>query len=81
MIRFIDLGEQIGIPGIKHFAWWDTITDEFLEFSTSLIWETWDQFEADYRFSFPTTEKILKGYIPNPERLARFKRLFPKEWP
>lgn len=80
MIRFIDLGDQI-VEGTREFAWWDTVTDTFLQFSGEQTWETWDQFETDFKFSFPTTEQIVKGDVPTEEKLARFKRLFPEEWP
>jgi len=80
MIRFIDLGDQI-LEGQRKFAWWDTIHDEFFSFSLEQAWETWKEFQDAYRLSFPTTDEIASGNVPNPEELARFKGLFPKEWP
>ncbi len=80
MIRFIDLGDQI-LEGQREFAWWDTITDQFLEFSTSQRWENWKEFEVDFRLHFPTTEQVVSGDTPRADKLERFKRLFPKKWP
>jgi len=80
VIRFIDLGDQI-LEGTREFAWWDTITDEFLEFSGDQAWETWKDFEFDFRSHFPTTDQIVKGDVPSKELLERFKRLFPKKGP
>lgn len=41
MKRFIDLrGQGTGY----RFAWYDTIRDEFEEFSTEQVWDTWDDF-------------------------------------
>ena len=69
MIRFIDIGDQIFIDGeTKSFAWFDTITDEFLTFSGSQTWDSWNEFVDDYNFQKGTPE-----ILP----LSRFKRLFP----
>lgn len=71
MIRFIDIGDQIFIDGeTKSFAWFDTITDEFLIFSDCQAWDSWNDFVDDYNF-----EKD----IPEILSLNRFKHLFPKE--
>lgn len=80
MIRFIDLGDQI-LEGQRQFAWWDTVTDTFLQFSGNQTWQNWDDFRVDYLFSFPKGEQIVSGETYEPNEILRFKRLFLKEWP
>jgi hypothetical protein len=46
MKRFIDLTHQIH-SGNK-FAWYDTVVDQFEEWSGICTWETWEEFELDY---------------------------------
>jgi hypothetical protein len=77
MIRFIDLGEQIG--GIddthfcRHFAWYDTVYDEFVGHDQQFVWETWKEFEEFLSF--------YKTKIPRySEKLKRFRSLFPDDW-
>jgi hypothetical protein len=73
MIRFIDLGDQI-IEDYPQFAWFDTITDTFIEMSGDQTWDNWEEFEESYNI-----EKEA-GNIPESWPLERFKRLFPKDW-
>lgn len=47
MIRFINLTNQI-IQGVKEFAFFDTVTDKFVEFSGSQTWITIEDFKQDY---------------------------------
>jgi len=70
MIRFIDLTDQI-CDGEREFAWFDTITDRFLEFSTFQTWDNWKDFASDY----------LDDIDENPsfEELERFRTLYPWE--
>ena len=74
MIRFINLTGQILIDDDEpHFAWFDTITDEFMGFNGSQDWHTWDEFKED----FLTDSKVLQYPLCNIyEELKRFKRLF-----
>jgi hypothetical protein len=45
MIRFIDLrGQGTGY----RFAFWDTVTDQFFQFSGSQAWDTADDFCRDF---------------------------------
>lgn len=68
MIRFIDLTGQIFIDDNEpHFAWFTTITDEFLEFNGSCEWNTWKECEEDMRImcikdnmGFDDIEKYVK---------------------
>ena len=61
MIRFIDLGDQITLDGTKEFAWFDTITERFIEFNGTHVWDSWEYFESD---------------AEGDEDMDRFKRLF-----
>jgi hypothetical protein len=47
MIRFVEIAGQID-RGMLEFAWFDTITDTFLEFGGDQIWETWTQFAESF---------------------------------
>jgi hypothetical protein len=46
MIRFIDLGKQIGIDEEwpREFAFFDTVSDKFLKFGNEQVWESWNDF-------------------------------------
>jgi len=66
MIRFIDLGEQI-LEGQKSFAWFDTITDTFIEYDGYQTWDSWEDFAYSYH-----QEKVYSKFRP----LERFKKLF-----
>ena len=50
MIRFINIGEQI-CDGGSDFAWWDTVTDEFIRIYGETVWESWSDFEGDYSYA------------------------------
>lgn len=64
MIRFVDLREaDIG----ERFAWWDTITDRFIEYAGYQAWYDMHEFMDDH------TDGVLNY------ELDRFKRLAP-EW-
>ena len=49
MLRFIQLGDQIKVlsEGNEDFAWYDTVTDSFLKFSGSVVWDSWEDFVED----------------------------------
>jgi len=69
MIRFIDLGTQICHPDdddpIPEFAFYDTVTDRFLEIEGTQTWASWNDFEDDY------DEYVNYKFYP----LERFKSL------
>lgn len=46
MIRFIDLGKQIGLDEEwpREFAFFDTCTARFVEFNGEQVWESWEDF-------------------------------------
>ena len=67
MLRFIDLKNQI-TPYEKEFAWFDTVTDTFLELNGSQFWSSWNEFLED-----------LSEDIDWLQDLERFKRLAPPE--
>ncbi len=61
MIRFVYIGSQI-VDNSTDFAWFNTVTDQFIEFNGTHVWADWDEFEGDY------TDKGVE--------LSRFKRLY-----
>ena len=70
VIRFIDLGRQIGLDDQwpREFAFYDTVTDTFVNFKGSETWETVD----DFRYDFDP----LMGW-----ELSRFIDKIPAGWP
>lgn len=49
MIRFINIGTQISLDArIRHFAFYNTITDSFMSWNGSATWETAEEFKSDY---------------------------------
>ena len=48
MIRFVDLGTQLDLPSgvedgdylVRHFAFYDTVVDRFVEFDGEMVWST-----------------------------------------
>ena len=66
MIRFVDLTGQIYLDDELCFAWWDTISDRFMEFDECVKFVTWKEFVDAY----------LDSDCPYP--LDRFTSLFPK---
>lgn len=66
MIRFIDIGDQI-MDECQAFAWYDTVTDSFIECSSDQVWDSWEEFVVSHEWE------------PNPRPpLERFRSLFPK---
>ncbi len=62
MIRFIELADQIDLYPEEHcIAWFDTVTDKFLEYNGTHTWDCWKDFEGDYEGN----------------NIERFKTLFP----
>jgi len=47
MIRFINLTNQI-TEDTKEFAFYNTVTDKFIEFSENQTWQSIDDFIQDY---------------------------------
>ena len=47
MLRFINLKGQL-TEGNSDFAWYDTVTDKFLEFNGIQVWDRWEEFLADF---------------------------------
>ena len=77
MIRFINLTGQIYVvppnDSEPHFAWFDTIVDEFMRFNDSQEWNNWNEFVDDL------TEHLKEDNISQNEAteiLERFKRLY-----
>jgi hypothetical protein len=70
MIRFIDVGSQVGLDETwpRQFSFWDTVTDRYIELDGEQMWSTWAEFEETYL-----------GAASRPHNLERFKSLCP-EW-
>jgi hypothetical protein len=54
MIRFVYIGNQIDCTSTsekpsEQFAWWDTITDSFMEFDHQVVFDSWEEFENAVR--------------------------------
>ena len=77
MIRFINLTGQIFIDDPElHFAWFDTIIDQFMRFNCSQEWNTWEEFKGDllqhchdHNMSPEVTARCLLRF----EKLFQFK--------
>ena len=67
MIRFIDIGAQID-ENKRYFAWFDTVTDQFMLIGGEHIFDSWNDFEVSWKCSARLVE------------LERFNILFPKNW-
>ncbi len=75
MIRFINLTGQILIDDTEpHFAWYDTIHDEFMEFNGSQDWHSWNEFVEDLIIHIKD-DRDWSEKIAN-EVLGRFHKLF-----
>lgn len=70
MIRFIDIGKQVGLDEEwgREFCFWNTVTDRFIEFAGHQMWRSWEDFREDYEY-----EKTL------PYPIERFKNVCP-DW-
>jgi len=77
MIRFINLTGQILIDDPEvNFAWFDTITDEFITFCGCQDWNTWKEFEQDLVLHY--SRKVLELDTKDIQKMiSRFKRLYP----
>lgn len=51
MIRFIDLGKQIGLDDEwpREFAFYNTVPDLFIQGAGSQVWDNWKDCELDLR--------------------------------
>ena len=67
MIRYIDLTDQIH-DDIYCFAWWNTVTEMFMELNECFVWYSWEEFLLDYRRD--------NLYAKHP--LDRFAGLYPR---
>lgn len=67
MLRYIDLHDQIYDK--PRFAWYSTVTDDFLSVNGQTTWECWEEFEAEYL-------EYLKDSPHIKYDLERFRHLF-----
>jgi hypothetical protein len=58
--------KDVMFEGANQFAWFDTVTERFLEYAGTQVWDSWDDFAEDF-------SEI------NGRELQRFLSLFPKE--
>ena len=65
MIRFVDLGQQIDGDGPRHFAFFNTVTDQFMTFDGEEVFETVEEFKLAASGSY---------------QLDRYLGLIPKDW-
>ncbi len=84
MIRFIDLGDQI-VEDSHKFAWYDTksMEGEFLHFDGRQVWDSWDEFEADFWSEISYQGEEESAYLPPKkarEDLARLKKAMVSGW-
>jgi len=74
MIRYINIGDQI-TEGKSQFAWWNTVTNNFMEFNEEQRWDSWEEFERGFWIEV----KCREGWpheISEPKKyLKRFKGL------
>lgn len=72
MIRFIDLGKQMGLDEVwpREFCFYTTITSHFVRLADEDIFRSWDEFEAHYN-----TELMEYGQVA--WELDRFRALCP----
>jgi len=86
MIRFINLTGQIYVvppdDSDPHFAWFDTITDGFMEFNDSQEWHTWNDFVDDltiylkeHHKNSPPVDNVFHEKRKD-EILSRFRKLY-----
>ncbi len=70
MIRFINLKGQIYLEDEPCFAFYNTITDEFITLIGNQTWDDWKEFEKDY----------YSSNITHNWDIDRFKSLIPEDF-
>jgi hypothetical protein len=62
LIRFVDLGKQLGLDDEwpRQFAFFDTISDTFMEINGSQVWDSWMSFHADAAQDTDVDEEMFK---------------------
>jgi len=73
MIRFVNLKGKIFNDEDNYFAWYDTITERFLEFSGHQIFISWEDFEEEFNEFLKDDLAIRKHNFTD---LERFRKLF-----
>ena len=65
MIHFIDLGEQI-LEGERKFAFYNTVSDMFLNYNGNQVWNKWVDFQTDviWHLSVEQGQDIFKRLEP-----------------
>lgn len=65
MVRFVDLGKQLAVDETdpewpRQFAFFDTISDTFMEINGSQVWDTWIDFHTDACQDTDVDEALFK---------------------
>ena len=77
MIRFVNVTGQITFASDDFwFAWYDTITDTFMEFNNTQVWSSWKEFEEDLNksnniHSLEKFKELYKGQKDNVTKLYK----------
>jgi len=72
MIRYVDLTGQLTLEDDEfYFAWYDTITDQFLSFAGQQTFSSWDDFMEAFK-EYVRDEGPTHGY----RDLSRFYGLY-----
>jgi hypothetical protein len=70
MIRYVNIpAEAEVIPGSPAFAFFDTVTDRFVELAGSQVWANWHDFAQDFEADPPNSCQPID----------RFRNLLPPE--
>jgi hypothetical protein len=77
MIRFVDLGKQLGLDAEwpRQFCFFDTIYSSFLSFDGEEVWENWEDCETAIREESKNSSADLNNLEPY---IARLKSLTQK---
>jgi hypothetical protein len=69
MIRFVDVGRQLGLDEEwpRQFAFFNTVTDTFVSFRGIQVWDSRANFELDFDYD--------SGW-----KLSRFTEKIPDDW-
>jgi len=64
MIRFIQIGDQI-MEETNQFAFYDTVTDKFLSFNDTQVFDDWEEFDLFWDGDNDAFYHRLKAFYDN----------------
>ena len=77
MIRYVPISKDTEVfPDKEGFAFYDTVHDAFV---MGGAWQTWDDFEAEFKDPFGRNLGPVEGVFYTHDELERFRRLMPKK--